>query len=139
MAMGDPSAYDRQKKIDQMRMGRGKASAGPLRQVTQDSKGNTTVRQRPAEMAMPTVLPRPISIERSPEYYADRDRANEFVSSLDNRDRAMAIPTAADAARAEKVMRDRNMVVPTERKPMENGPRQYANFAEFMKTMGLGK
>jgi len=138
MAMGDSSAYDRQKKIDQMRMGRGKMSAGPLRQVTQDSKGNTTVRQRPADMAMPTVLPKPISIERSPEYYADRDQANEYTDAMRSRgatvtpssgvmrDRAMAIPTAADAARAE-------------RKPMEDGPRSYASFAEFLKTMGLGK
>jgi len=131
MAMGDPSAYDRQKKIDQMRMGRGKASAGPLRQVTQDSKGNTTVRQRPADMAMPTVLPKPMAIRREPLPAPDMDAmtsrgATVTPSSGVMRDRAMAIPTAADAARAE-------------RKPMEDGSRSYANFAEFMKTMGLGK
>ena len=132
MAMGDPSAYDRQKKIDQMRMGRGKASAGPLRQVTQDSKGNTTIRQRPADMAMPTVLPRSVSIEKGPEDFAERDQANALAmrsrgATMGNSDRVLAIPTAADAARAA-------------RKPMaKEGPREYANFAEFMKTMGLGK
>jgi len=131
MAIGDASAYDRQKKIDQMRMGRGKASAGPLRQVTQDSKGNTTVRQRPADMPMPTVLPKPMAIRRealpAPDMDAMTSRgATVTPSSGVMRDRAMAIPTAADAARAE-------------RKPMEDGPRSYANFAEFMKTMGLGK
>ena len=114
-----------------MRMGRGKTSAGPLRQVTQDSKGNTTVSQRPADMPMPTVLPQPMAKRRgplpAPDLNATTSRgATVTPSSGVMRDRAMAIPTAADAARAE-------------RKPMEDGPRSYANFAEFMKTMGLGK
>ena len=131
MAIGDASAYDRQKKIDQMRMGRGKTSAGPLRQVTQDSKGNTTVSQRPADMPMPTVLPQPMAKRRgplpAPDLNATTSRgATVTPSSGVMRDRAMAIPTAADAARAERPM-------------AKDEPRSYANFAEFMKTMGLGK
>jgi len=134
MAIGDPSAYDRQKKIDQMRMGRGNKTLGPLRQVTQDAKGNTTIRQNPKEMAMPTVLPKPISIERSPEYYADRDQANEYMNAMRSqgatvtpasgvmRDRAMAIPTAVDQRQAPLA------------KPA--GPPSYNSFSDFMKSMG---
>ena len=120
MAIGDPSAYDRQKKIDQMRMGRGRKTAGPLRQVTQDAIGNTTIRQNPKDMAMPTVLPKSISIEKGPKDFAERDQANALA--MRSRDRAMAIPTAADQRQAPLA------------KPA--GPPSYNSFSDFMKSMG---
>jgi len=49
------------------------------------------------------------------------------------RDRAMAIPTAADAANMERG-RARQMA---EAKARE--PRSYSSFGEFLRTMGLGK
>lgn len=127
MAIGDPSAYDRQKKIDQMRMGRGRKTAGPLRQVTQDAIGNTTIRQNPKDMAMPTVLPKSISIEKGPKDFAERDQANALAmrsrgATMGNSDRAMAIPTAADQRQAPLA------------KPA--GPPSYNSFSDFMKSMG---
>ena len=82
-------------------------------------------------MAMPTVLPKPMAISREPLPAPDPNAttsrgATVTPSSGVMRDRAMAIPTAADAARAERPM-------------AKDEPRSYANFAEFMKTMGLGK
>jgi len=104
-------------------------AASPMRQVS----GNT-VNTTP----MPTVLPKPISIERSPEELMARDLANETSSAMKGanynetpaaplRDRAMAIPTGKEQSMNMRAT------------PKQTGPREYATFGEFLKTMGLGK
>jgi len=127
MAIGDPSAYNRQKKIDQMRMGRSNKTAGPLRQVTQDARGNTTIRQNPKDMPMPTVLPKPMAIRREPLPSPDMDAMRSQGATVTPpsgvmRDRAMAIPTAADQRQAPLA------------KPA--GLPSYNSFSDFMKSMG---
>jgi len=121
MAMGDPNAPD----VNE----RKKSMALPRRKPNQKS------------MAMPTVMPIPMAIRRSPEDLMARDLANETSSAMKGanynetpaaplRDRAMAIPTGKEQSMNMRA---------TPKQTGPTGPREYATFGEFLKTMGLGK
>ena len=89
-------------------------------------------------MPLPKSLPIPMAIRRGPIANSDMDAmrsqgATVTPSAGMMRDRAMAIPTATDAANMQRGQA-RQMA---EAKAKE--PRSYESFGEFLKTMGLGK
>lgn len=119
MAMGDPNAPDITERKRKMAL----PKRNPRKKV------DTT--------AMPTVLPKPIALRRGPlQFDMDAMRsqgATVTPASGVMSDRAMAIPTAADAANMEKAQA-RQMAAAKAKEP-----REYATFSEFLKTMGIGK
>ena len=89
-------------------------------------------------MPLPESLPISMGIRRGPIANPDMDAmrsqgATVTPSSGMMRDRAMAIPTATDAANMQRGQA-RQMA---EARAKE--PRSYESFGEFLKTMGLGK
>lgn len=122
MAMGDPNAPDVTERKRKMAL----PKRSPRRKV------NTT--------AMPTVLPKPMALRKGPlqQQAPDMDAMSSQGATVTPAsgvmsDRAMAIPTAADAANMERA-RARQMAAAKAKEP-----REYATFSEFLKTMGLGK
>jgi len=141
MAMGDP---DTKKKkpltTDQMRMRSTNSTIaqGPLSAMTAAQKSSAPMRKVSDAVPMPTVMPKSMAIRQGPLQAPDMDAmssrgATVTPSSGIMKDRAMAIPTAADAANMQRGQA-RQMA---EAKAKE--PRSYDSFSEFLKTMGLGK
>jgi len=95
-----------------------------------------TREQKP--MPLPESLPKSMAIRRGPIANPDMDAMSSQGATLTPssgmmRDRAMAIPTATDAANMQRGQA-RQMA---EAKAKE--PKSYESFGEFLKTMGLGK
>lgn len=125
---------------DQMRMRSTNSTIaqGPLSAMTAAQKEAAPMRQGNSRVPMPTTLPKSMAIRRDPIANSDMDAmrsqgATVTPSSGVMRDRAMAIPTATDAANMQRGQA-RQMA---EAKAKE--PRSYESFGEFLKTMGLGK
>jgi len=105
-------------------------AAAPMRQVS----GNTVVNKNTTPM--PTVLPKPIMIERSPEYHAARDRANETSSAMAGKkyDETPAAPLRDFQRAMPDMISSSDPRVSS--KQMEEQPN---TFAAFLKSLGLGK
>jgi hypothetical protein len=142
MAAEYPSEEQMKKMTqDQMRMRSTNSTIaqGPLSAMTAAQKAANPVQVRVPNMA----LPKSMAIRRPPvkgnqQSINDMDAmrsqgATVTPSSGVMRDRAMAIPTATDAANMQRGQA-RQMA---EAKAKE--PRSYESFGEFLKTMGLGK
>jgi len=141
MAAEYPSEEQMKKMArDQMRMRSTNSTIaqGPLSAMTAAQKKAAPMRQGNSRVPMPTTLPKSMAIRRDPIANPDMDAmrsqgATVTPSSGVMRDRAMAIPTATDAANMQRGQA-RQMA---EAKAKE--PRSYDSFGEFLKTMGLGK